>query len=888
MGISNKFPKSPYDIIEPNYRWFPDINDIEEDQHNLLPPLVSQIREEVKIWRDRKYPGLSNTTRSLLNFWFNTDHPIDDSNLFRYYFSQRESVESVIFLYEVKGCRKPDDLISFDRNYKIDSKMFEESWLRLVCKQATGSGKTKVLSLLLAWCYFHKKYEEDSTLSKNFLIITPNIIVLDRIRSDFDGLKIFHDDPVVPFDGFDGKLWKSDFNITLHIQDEIKPINSEGNIFLTNIHRVYEKKNEDSTFDDEDQRDYFLGKKPVTNTKNTKFNLSELVRDIDDLVILNDEAHHIHDSSLSWFTSIKDIHNNLLQKGHYLSLQLDVTATPKHSNGNIFIQTISDYPLVEAIHQGIVKTPVLPDQMSRSKLKEYKSINFSEKYSDYIDLGYVEWKKSYNKNIKLGKKSVMFIMVDDTRNCDGVKDFIELKYPELKGEVFVIHTKKNGEISESQGAKNEKELIELREIANSIDSNSNPFKVIVSVLMLKEGWDVKNVTTIVGLRAFTSKSNILPEQTLGRGLRRMYFGDDEIEEKVSVIGTDAFLDFVESIKDDGVILDEAPMGGDERLGPILIEVDEQNENKNFEELEILIPVLQSNIQRSYKDLDSIDLDKIDFDVIDIVEYPEDEKINIVFREITDGDFSHSSDLHRDFEYDISALIKYFTKSIFYELRLVGGQEILYGKIKRFISDYLFGKEVNINDKNIVKNLSQPYNTDFLRTLFKKVINDMTLNDSGDTIVVNEINVGQTKPFLVKDSNYIRPKKSIFNIIVGDSNFELEFASYLENCPDVKKYIKCFKQLNFKIQYINSEGNISFYYPDFIVVLDNNDHFVVETKGDGFVDENTELKRKRLSKWCDDISSHHENNWKPLYILQSKWNQTNLPNNFNLLYEIFKD
>ena len=76
--------------------------------------------------------------------------------------------------------------------------------------------------------------------------------------------------------------------------------------------------------------------------------------------------------------------------------------------------------------------------------------------------------------------------------------------------------------------------------------------------MLKEGWDVRNVTTIVGLRAYTSKSNILPEQTLGRGLRKMYPGG--VEEYVSVVGTDAFMDFVESIQAEGVVLERKPMG----------------------------------------------------------------------------------------------------------------------------------------------------------------------------------------------------------------------------------------------------------------------------------------------------------------------------------------
>ena len=81
---------------------------------------------------------------------------------------------------------------------------------------------------------------------------------------------------------------------------------------------------------------------------------------------------------------------------------------------------------------------------------------------------------------------------------------------------------------------------------------------LFSVLVLKEGWDVRNVTTIVGLRPYSAKSNILPEQTLGRGLRKMYSG--ETEEKVSVVGTDAFMEFVESIQAEGVELERAAMG----------------------------------------------------------------------------------------------------------------------------------------------------------------------------------------------------------------------------------------------------------------------------------------------------------------------------------------
>ena len=112
-------------------------------------------------------------------------------------------------------------------------------------------------------------------------------------------------------------------------------------------------------------------------------------------------------------------------------------------------------------------------------------------------------------------------MTDDTRNCDKVAEYLEDKYPEFKDSVLVIHTKNNGEIREDDSSKTQDELKKLRFAANDIDSMANKYKAIISVLMLKEGWDVRNVTTIVGLRAYAVESNILPEQTLGRGLRKM-------------------------------------------------------------------------------------------------------------------------------------------------------------------------------------------------------------------------------------------------------------------------------------------------------------------------------------------------------------------------------
>ena len=170
------------------------------------------------------------------------------------------------------------------------------------------------MSLVLAWSFFHKLYEPDSELARNFLVITPNIIVLDRIRRDFDGLRIFFEDPVLPENGADGQNWRDDFQLTLHIQDQVRITRPVGNIFLTNIHRVYASDDIPPSPDDDDTMEYFLGKRPTGATTDSKVDLGMIVRDIDELVILNDEAHDIHDPRMAWFKSIEDIHNRLKQR----------------------------------------------------------------------------------------------------------------------------------------------------------------------------------------------------------------------------------------------------------------------------------------------------------------------------------------------------------------------------------------------------------------------------------------------------------------------------------------------------------------------------------------------------------------------------------------------
>jgi len=878
MALHPNFPKSPYAILNPEVRWFPAGEALRETTYEkLLPPLVAQLRKKVKEWRDSGYEGASATSKALLKWWFLTEHIKEKANgeafIFQYYFAQREAIETIIFLYEIAKAKDKYDLIRYDSSGAVSAGMFDESWLRFIVKMATGSGKTKVLSLALAWSYFHKLYEEGSTLARNFLVITPNIIVLDRIRADFDGLKIFFNDPILPDNGYDDKNWRDDFQVTLHIQDDVGVIRKTGNIFLTNIHRVYESSDTEASFEDEDTRDYFLGKKPAGATNESKVDLSQIVRDIDELVVLNDEAHHIHDEKLAWFKSIEDIHNRLKMKGSHLAIQIDVTATPKHTNGAIFVQTISDYPLVEAIYQDVVKHPVLPDSASRGKLHEQKSSKYTERYRDYINLGYLEWKKAYDEHIKAGKKAVLFVMTDDTKNCDEVAQYLRNTYPEFASEdsVLVIHTKNNGEIAESVSGKKEEELKKLRKAANDIDKMESPHKAIVSVLMLKEGWDVRNVTTIVGLRPYAAKSNILPEQTLGRGLRRMY-RDPGVTELVSVVGTNAFIDFIESIKNEGVELEYRPIDPVSKpVAPIIVEVDKENTKKNIEKLDIQIPVLTPRIFREYKNLSGLEPAVFGNEKFSVKEFGEGQKREIVFRDISSGEITHRTELDGNFIPDYSSVIGYFTQVIMKELRLVSGYDILYGKVKEFIKNCLFDKVVELENLNILRNLSELEITRIIIGKFKEKINELTVLDKGEAEIRDYIKISKTRPFVVKEQGFIVPRKSVFNKIIGDSHFELEIAGFLEQCEDIISYAKNYFAVNFKIDYCNADGDISYYYPDFIINANGREIFILETKGNEVLDDIEKIQR--LNQWCQDINKlQSDKRFKMLYIKQDDWDK----------------
>jgi type III restriction enzyme len=180
-----------------------------------------------------------------------------------------------------------------------------------------------------------------------------------------------------------------------------------------------------------------------------------------------------------------------------------------------------------------------------------------------------------------------------------------------------------------------------------------------------------------------------------------------------------------------------------------------------------------------------------------------------------------------------------------------GYNVLYGKVKAFVRDYLFGHTIDLESPNTLRNLSELVATKTLLATFKTSINDLTVRDKGDAEIRDTIKLRQTRPFVVKEQGYLLPKKSVFNRIIGDSNFELEFANFLEQCEDVVSYAKNYFAVSFKLDYVNSNGDISNYYPDFLVKMADDRVIIAETKGQEDLD--VPPKMARLKRWCEDIN-----------------------------------
>lgn len=806
--------------------------------------LVNGVRSAVDAWRSQGYPGTSATSKRLLGYWFEDEHRSEDGFPFRFYFCQHEAVETLIYLNEVEGVRSFRDLLDFAAQ-GILVQPGETKRQRLAFKMATGSGKTMAMSLAIVWSYFHAFREPGSPMATSFLVIAPNVIVFERLKADFgDGLT-FRRGPLIPPE------WQEDFDLSVLLQDDPAPVTTRGALFLTNVQRLYESRGA-SKKAVANPVEAMLGPRVQADAASSSAEeLFDRVASRGRVMVINDEAHHVWDEKLQWNQSIERLHTELKERGSDdpdagVVSQLDFSATPKDQKGQIFRHVVVDYPLAQAVSDGIVKTPII-GEVSGASVELGDSV--VQRDRQWLDVAVGRWRKFDEALSPSGKRPVLFVMCENTQAADEAGDYLRQR-PEFAGDkLLVIHTNRSGEITKA-------DLDLARTAAREVDGPESPIRCIVSVLMLREGWDVRNVCVIVTLRSLTAKAKILPEQALGRGLRRMTPPGSGHDERVVVIEHDAFRDLWTAELDGGLIVEREDVDKIE-AGAVTIFADEGK--KRFD---IAIPQLTRALSRAETPLESLDPSEVapPEQPLAVPDVAPDEYIKYRGKHLIDKGVIEEYEFLVPYAEDPAGVLTYYTKAV----AKAGGVEKISGAfatlapmVRDYLRDRVFERPVELDDKVILRRLAENDAQQLVVGAFQQVIRDLSIEEREPTIEESAFRISDT-PAFPWSREVVEAERTVFNLTPVDNRFEGRFAKFLDGATDVAAFAKLTLNSRFALEYISSTGALRYYYPDFLVRLADDSCLVVETKG--MEDIEVAHKDRRARRWCRDATSLSGREW----------------------------
>ncbi|MEA2682265.1 MAG: type restriction enzyme [Chloroflexota bacterium] len=812
---------------------------------------VPAIREALAEWRDSKYKGATPTSRKLLNYWFGTDHRMPGGGGFRYHNSQRDATETLIYLYEVAKARTHRDLLEqFAPNVPGIHILQYDDFARYAIKMATGSGKTKVIALAMAWQYFNAVAEGRDDYARTFLLIAPNVIVFERLRTDFAGGRIFHADPMIPPE------LEVYWDVDCYMRGEPERASSQGAVYVTNIHQFHDRPEASDDDEPEEMRAMLGPVAPPSTAKADEF-AARIIKRGGPMLVANDEGHHTHDEDSEWNGVIRRLHSEIAGG---LIAQLDFSATPRYAKGGLFTWTVYDYPLKQAIIDNVVKRPT---KGVTAGMGEQPSDVASTKYQAYLTAGVERWREYRKLLAPLGKKPILFVMLNVTSEADDVGDYLRGQYPEDFGgeRLLVIHTNKSGEISKGS-------LESARETARQVDEGSSPVNAIVSVLMLREGWDVQNVTVIVGLRPYTSKANILPEQTIGRGLRLM-FGNlgSAYTERVDIIGNPAFLKFVDQLeREEDITLDTFDL-----KEPLVIQTVVPDQAKL--DRDIAIPVLGPILARKKTLAEEIAaLDVLTFVCPSLPRKPND-KAAQSFRYEGKDIITLEQIVEREYKVPeprtAEEVISYYAKRIAQDVKLPSQFAALVPKVREFLEAKAFGEVVDLAKPEMVKAISTPVAGYMTIRTFAAALRGLVVEELTPSLEGAGRNLSATEGFPFSRPTFAA-SKTLFNLVAADNEFEREFARFLQSSPDVHAFAKLppTSRFPFAIEYTDNAVNLRYYEPDFVVIAGDGTHWLIETKGREDLDVAHKDRAARI--WCDNATLLTEVAWRYVKVPQMEF------------------
>jgi type III restriction enzyme len=385
--------------------------------------------------------------------------------------------------------------------------------------------------------------------------------------------------------------------------------------------------------------------------------------------------------------------------------------------------------------------------------------------------------------------------------------------------------------------------------------------------MLREGWDVQGVTVIVGLRPYTSKANILPEQTVGRGLRLMFRGTGSgYIEHVDVIGNNTFIEFVEQLeREEELQLDTFEIGKD-KVVIVTIAPDEKKKD-----MDIHVPVLSPVLTRKKSLAEEIAEMDVNQFKCPVLPRKQDDATAKKFRYEGYDIITLQKMVER--EYTIpqpqtaEEVIGYYARRIAQDVKLPSQFSALAPKVREFLAKKAFGEPVNLDEPAMLKAINSNVAQYVTIKTFVEALRKLVLTELQPQLLHAGRALSETSPFPWSRPT-LKASKCVFNLVPCDNEFEKEFAQFLEKADDVVRFAKLPEQFGFAIEYTDNAGNFRHYEPDFVVLISAGTHYIVETKG--LEDVNVVNKDRAAQLWCENTTLLTGKPWAYLKVLQTEW------------------
>lgn len=919
-----------------------------------------QIRDLVEGLEPELLGQVTPTTAELLRYWFQQDFcDIRDLN---FHEGQRSAIVHVIYAHEVLGARTLSELYQaaapeamLDGGVLAEVTRDRHQHPKYAAKMATGTGKTWVLNALMVWQYLNKKATpSDERFTSNFLLVAPGLIVYDRLLDSFQGKTIAGDrdfatsdiylqqDLFIP-DNYRQSIFGFLQSSVVTKTDIGRKVTGGGMVAITNWHLLAGV--EDPNFVDADEEVDAPGKdidrkavveslfplSPGTSTGNTLDVLDkrfarggplQFLVDLPDLMVMNDEAHHIHEvrsagevTDVEWQRSLLEIAS---PKGRRF-IQMDFSATPYNEVGSgkkkgrqWFPHIVVDFDLSMAMKAGLVKALALDKRKEVAALPldfrverdgSGRPVSLSQGQRVMLQAGLTKLRILEEQFTKTdpNKHPKLLVMCEDTTAAPLVEEYL---YGTGMGtdDVLRVDSGKKAELSANDWEP-------IRERLFDVDRHTEP-RAIVSVLMLREGFDVSNICVIVPLRS--SQASILLEQTIGRGLRLMWRGDDTIDELkhdtrdriasglepnnffdvLFVVEHPAFEEFYKDLMAEGLVT---------KVGD---ESDKTNPRGDLESVDLKpgyaafdfeIPII---LRDADEELKAPSLDPM---ALKPSKYP----IDFLIRQIGKGDTFVSNDQQTGVQYGdyrveggiltatgyndfLSRMTNRIThalganitksaakyKEVSHYPILQAHGPLLVGWLDTYIRRRLFGKDFDPMEAENWRVLMLDDVAQHIAGTFATKLTELQESVHAGEAQVRHALLSEVRTIPVRANFAVEVKKCIYSKLPYPSNkggLEKRFIEWVDKDTRVEAFSKVHEHRHdfMRRPYLKADGMPAQYSPDFLVRTDDA-VYVVETKAQSSLsDENVKRKERAALSWVEQINaleSHQRMGCQWFYVL----------------------